>query len=431
MIYGAIADDYTGASDLAGMLAERGVRTMQTLGLPDESTLASATDRFDAIVIALKSRSIEPAAAVRASLVALEALRRLGVEQVQFKYCSTFDSTERGNIGPVTDALLTATDEPFTVAVPALPINGRTQYGGCLFVNGQLLSQSPMRDHPLNPMGEANLVRHLQRQTARRVGLTDWGVVRSGPGAIGKRFQELADEGVSISLVDVLDDDDLTSVAEACSRMTLITGGSGLAMRLPDIWSRQGRLGETSKEVARTRRDRAATLILSGSCSAATLAQVADAQQRGIEPAKVDAAALLRGDEEIDRLEAQARRSIASSGAALVSSSAGTEERERVRETAGVEAETIRLAIERCFGELARRIVGQGGVPQLIVAGGETSGAAVEALGVKAMEVLGPIDPGVPAMRTVGEPSLRLALKSGNFGAPDFFTRALGVLRST
>jgi len=431
MIYGAIADDYTGASDLAGMLAGRGVRTMQTLGLPDENTLAAAADGFDAVVIALKSRSIEPAAAIGASLEALEGLRKLDAEQVQFKYCSTFDSTERGNIGPVTDALLTATDETFTVAVPALPINGRTQYGGCLFVNGQLLSQSSMRDHPLNPMREPNLVRHLQQQTSRKVGLTDWTVVRSGPKAIGERFRELADEGVSISLVDVLDEDDLTSVAEACSRMRLVTGGSGLGMRLPEIWRRQDRLGEKREETSPARRDGAAALILSGSCSAATLAQVADAERRGIRSAQVDAPALLRGDEEIDRLEVQARRSIANSGAALVSSSADAEERERIRETAGVDAEEIRLAIERCFGELARRIVGEGDVQELIVAGGETSGAAVEALGVKAMEVLGPIDPGVPAMRTVGEPSLRLALKSGNFGAPDFFTKALGVLRST
>jgi len=431
MIFGAIADDYTGASDLAGMLAERGVRTVQTLGLPDAETLAAVEGRFDAVVIALKSRSVAPESAVAQSLQALEALRRAGAERIQFKYCSTFDSTAEGNIGPVAAALLDSMGAAFTIAVPALPVNGRTQYNGCLFVNGELISQSPMRDHPLNPMREPNLVRHLQAQTEKSVGLVGWSTVRGGPDSVRRGFDSLRDEGVAIALVDVLEDVDLQSIAEACVDMPLITGGSGLAMRLPDVWSNQGRLVTRAERAQPIGRSGSGTLMLSGSCSSATLQQVEDARLQGIPVIQVDAAGLLAGDEEIDRLEQAAREAIGTEGSALVSSSASPAERATTEAATRAEPEALRLAIERCFGELARRLVGPGGVQRLIVAGGETSGAAVEALNVRAVEVLDTIDPGVPAMRTLGEPEITMALKSGNFGARDFFAKAHGILENT
>lgn len=431
MIFGAIADDYTGASDLAGMLAERGVRTVQTLGLPNAETAAAIGGRFDAVVIALKSRSIAPEDAVEQSLQALAILQRLGVEQIQFKYCSTFDSTERGNIGPVTAALLEVTGEAFTVAVPALPINGRTQYNGCLFVNGELISQSPMRDHPLNPMREPNLVRHLQAQTNKTVGLVDWAAVRRGKKSITNSFERLQAEGVSIALVDVLQDDDLRNIAEACADMPLITGGSGLAMQLPHVWRSQGRLPLDANRTKPARSGPGGTLMLSGSCSAATLQQVEQAREQGIPIIAVDTMQLLESDAEIDRLELAARRAINSHGAALVASSAPPAVRAATAAATGAGPETIRLAIERCFGELARRLVGPEGVRRLIVAGGETAGAAVEALEVEAVEVLDTIDPGVPAMRTIGKQAITLALKSGNFGSRDFFAKARGILETT
>ena len=431
MIFGAIADDYTGASDLAGMLAERGVRTVQTLGLPSAETAAAIEGRFDAVVIALKSRSIAPKDAVGQSLQALAILKRLSAEQIQFKYCSTFDSTERGNIGPVTAALLDAMGETFTVAVPALPINGRTQYNGCLFVNGELISQSPMRDHPLNPMRESNLVRHLQAQTDRTVGLVDWAAVRGGAESIMNSFERLRSEGVSIALVDVLQGDDLYSIAEACDEMPLITGGSGLAMQLPHVWRGRGRLVLDANRVKPTSSDPGGTLMLSGSCSAATLQQVEQARTQGIPIISVDTEQLLAGDAEIDRLEQAARRAINAHGTALVASSAPPAVRAATAAATGAGPETIRLTIERCFGELARRLVGPGGVRRLIVAGGETAGAAVEALEVEAVEILDTIDPGVPAMRTIGKQAITLALKSGNFGSRDFFAKARGMLETT
>jgi uncharacterized protein YgbK (DUF1537 family) len=404
LLLGAIADDYTGGSDMAGMLATQGVRTLQTFGLPDEETIDAARG-CDAVVISLKSRSIEPEEAVTSSLAAAEFLHNLDARQVQFKYCSTFDSTERGNIGPVIDALLTEFDSRYTIAVPALPVNGRTQYMGYLFVNGVLLSESHMRHHPLNPMTDANLVRHLQKQTSRRVGLKPLHEIRSGRAGENET-------GAEILLVDAIEEADLVTIAHAHLDMPLITGGSGITHALPLAWKDSGRC------IPRFNQNWGAavqgkTLLLAGSCSAMTLQQI-EAWTGPMEAMR----AIELDDAEVDRLETWCSHAWSRADAALIYSSAAPAE--RVPEAAG--------RIEQAFAEIARRLRPR--YSHLVVAGGETSGAVVEAVGVRAVEIGAEIAPGVPALRGVGTGRLRLALKSGNFGAVDFFAKATAQLRS-
>lgn len=400
LLLGAIADDYTGGSDLAGMLASQGVRTIQTFGVPDDAVLAAAADA-EAVCVSLKSRSIDPAEAVRLSIRALEQLQRMDAQQVQFKYCSTFDSTPRGNIGPVASALMDRIGCAWTIAVPALPINGRTQYLGYLFVNGVLLSDSPMRDHPLNPMTEPNLVRHLQQQTQRRVGLIDMAAVRSG--------KVYPPPGAEIALVDAIDNGDLKRIAEAVAEMPLITGGSGITQALPEVWRTKWKWQpEPWPRTAHQNRPRR-TLMLAGSCSAATLAQIARWQKDGGSAQRMEGPA--------EKLTSFCSDAWSRTDSVLIYSSAPRSE--RVPDP---------HSIERAFGQIGRDLLGSYG--QLIVAGGETSGAVIEAIGVKAVAIGETIDPGVPALRSVAGPPLALALKSGNFGSEDFFYKAAQILRT-
>jgi uncharacterized protein YgbK (DUF1537 family) len=361
--FASVADDFTGGSDLAGTLFERGVRVVQTFGPPDR------TPDADAVVVSLKSRSIDPEAAVDLSLKALQTV--IGAKQVYFKYCSTFDSTERGNIGPVTDALMRALGVDRTIAVPSVPALGRTQYMGHLFVHGVPLNETSMRTHPLNPMTDSNLVRHLQRQTSRRVGLMPW----------GKPFECDAE----IALVDVLEDGDLARIAEHFHDHPFLTGGSGLPAFLP--------LPRSDRRAAAQRNG--PSLILSGSCSAQTLRQLE--RLTGVPKIKLDLDA-------IERIVAEAR---AHDSVCIYSSA-----EPKARMAAPPEE------IERAFGEIARRLDRK----NVVVAGGETSGAVVTALGVRDAEVTGVIDPGVPELWTGAR---RLVLKSGNFGSDDFFSKAL------
>lgn len=378
------------------MLFEQGVRTVLLFGV------TGVPEGYDAAVLCLKTRSVPAAQARALSVEALGRLRERSPRQVQFKYCSTFDSTPEGNIGPVIDELMGALGASFTVAVPALPVNGRTQYLGHLFVNGVLLNESPMRHHPLNPMTDANLVRWLQRQTSRRVGLVALPDVQSG------RF--VVPSGVEIALVDAVTDADLVSTAEAVCDLPLITGGSGLAMKLPGVWRSRGLLpaspGATPQAPARP-----GTLILAGSCSAATLDQLRAWEDSGHEALLMNVADL--GPHEIARLEQAARAGIERNGVALIRSSAPPEAR-----VPGAAA-----AVEQAFAELATNLTPA--VGKLIVAGGETAGAVVDALQLRAVELTAILDPGVPALRSVDEPHLHLALKSGNFGSRDFFSKAL------
>jgi uncharacterized protein YgbK (DUF1537 family) len=400
LLLAAIADDYTGGSDMAGMLAGEGVRTVQMFGVPDESAMAAASDA-EAIVVSLKTRSIVAADAVRLSLDVLTHLRRLGPRQVQFKYCSTFDSTRRGNIGPVTAALMDAMQADFTIAVPALPVNGRTQYYGHLFVNGVPLSESHMRTHPLNPMTDSNLVRHLQLQTERRVGLVNLHDLRNGSCE--------RPSGADIALVDAIEESDLLRIASEFD-LRLLTGGSGISKALPAVWRK--RFGWSPEPFPSRQRDRHSSkaLLLAGSCSAATLGQIEEWRKSGGTMMRMNVNALDRS--ETDRLGGFCLDAWRSEDAVLVYSSEPAEQRRGVPE-----------AIETAFGSLARALAGHYG--RLIVAGGETAGAVVDALGIRAVEIGPAIDPGVPALRTLSGPPLAVALKSGNFGAIDFFRKAL------
>ena len=419
-LLGAIADDFTGATDLASMLVRAGMRTVQTIGVPRRADVVADAD---AIVVALKSRTIPAREAIAQSLHALAWLRERNVRQVYFKYCSTFDSTDEGNIGPVADALLDALGARFTIACPAFPANRRTIYQGYLFVGDVPLSESPMRDHPLTPMRDASLVRVLARQTKRKVGLVPWSVVQHGPSAIRAEFAKLEAAGVAYAIVDAIDDEDLLDIGGACAQLPLVTAGSGIALGLPQNFRDAGLLPERS-DAARLPDVRGRAAVLAGSCSVATRGQVAafarDHLAIALDPLR-DATA-----------EAMAQRALAAVASELdagrpfaIYSTAPPDEVARVQGKLG--RERAASAIEGAFGVIARELVVRG-VRKLVVAGGETSGAVVQALGVEALAIGREIDPGVPWTTVLGDPPLALALKSGNFGAEDFFAKSLAML---
>ncbi len=423
VILGCIADDFTGATDLASMLVRAGMRTVQTIGVPKDGVPADArlAANADAVVVALKSRTIPAAEAVSQSLAALDWLRGAGARQIYFKYCSTFDSTPAGNIGPVADALLDALGADFTIACPAFPENGRTICNGHLFVGDALLSDSPMKDHPLTPMTDASLVRVLARQTKRAVGLAGHRVVRRGAAAIGARFDELRTAGTTYAVVDALADEDLMAIGAACAGLALVTAGSGIALGLPQNFFAAG-LMQPRADAAALPAAGGKPAVLAGSCSAATREQVA--RMAGRHPAHaLDPVA----DPDPARLAAKALGAIAPALEAgkpfLVYSTAGPAEVAAVQAKFG--AARAATLIEDALALVARRIVASG-VRRLVVAGGETSGAVVKSLGVQALAIGPQIDPGVPWTASLGtEPRIALALKSGNFGAPDFFEKAL------
>jgi uncharacterized protein YgbK (DUF1537 family) len=421
MNLGCIADDLTGATDLALMLAREGLRTVQTIGIPTADLDLSNTD---AVVVALKSRTIPPREAVKQSIAAAEALQKAGAQHLFFKYCSTFDSTDEGNIGPVTEALLTITSSDFTLACPAFPANGRTVYKGHLFVNGVPLHESSMKDHPLTPMRDSDLVRVLQRQTALSVGLVAFEDVDAGPDAIRKAFAREKAAGHRIVIVDALTDDHLRAIGRAASDLPLITGGSGVAMGLPAAYR-----GDASPAVSSSAASFDAPggreIILAGSCSSATRRQVDIAVEHGIPAFRLDPMALASG--EITAQTALAWLSEQPEGGpVLIYSTAAPDAVQDVQRRLGrMNAGEI---VEAALAEIARALPAAG-FTRLIVAGGETSGAVVNALDVKALAIGPEIDPGVPWTRTLAGTDLVLALKSGNFGAPDFFLKAWTMLR--
>jgi uncharacterized protein YgbK (DUF1537 family) len=408
------------------MLSEKGIRTALYLGAETVGETLSHT----AVVIALKSRSIPAKEACDESLEALAKLRHLGARQILFKYCSTFDSSADGNIGPVAEALMDELDVPFTVAVPALPVNGRTQYQGYLFVGDRLLSETHMRHHPIHPMTDSNLVRHLQAQTSKRVGLLPHSVVRAGAARILAGMKQLEGGGVKIALVDVLSDDDLLQIADAVINLPLITGGSGLGMALPAIWERRGLLTTASDRPPAL--PGGGVLILSGSCSTATLGQIADVESSFGPGSRMDVLRLLDDYRaEVARLHHEAAEGLRTRGWALVYSSTGAEERRDASEAArerGCTPDVLSAAVESAHQELARRAILEGGVRHIVVAGGETSGSVASALGLQALEVDSVLDPGVPVLRPLDDGDLTVTFKAGNFGSPDFFSKALRYL---
>ncbi len=415
MILGVIADDFTGATDVASMLVRAGMHTVQVLGVPD-----GGLPEADAVVVALKTRTIAATDAVAQSLEALRALQAAGARQIYFKYCSTFDSTAKGNIGPVTDALMAALESSFTIACPAFPENGRTVFRGYLFVGDELLSESGMRQHPLTPMTDANLVRVLQAQTARKVGLLRYDAIQKD--AAG-RIAELQGEGVEVAVADALNNTDLLALAEACAELPLVTAGSGVALGLPPAYERRGWF-QPSSSAAQLETVAGPAAIVSGSCSEATNAQVARWLAAGRTAIALDPMALHHGEQSADELLAQACAALLA-GPVLVYATAEPARVQAIQQALG--AEVAGALVECALAAIAAGLV-RSGVRRLVVAGGETSGAVVQALGVQQLRIGPPICPGVPwtqALLPDGGEALLLALKSGNFGGPDFFAEAL------
>ena len=412
MLIGCIADDLTGATDVALMLQSAGMRTLQAIGVPDEGAPGAA----DAVVVALKARTIGAADAVAQSLAAHAWLLARGARQILFKYCSTFDSTDAGNIGPVADALLDAMGAPFTVACPAFPTNKRTVYLGHLFVGEQLLSDSPMKDHPLTPMRDANLARVLGRQTKHRVGLVALPTVRQGAAAMRDAFAKLKDSGHAYAIVDAVADEDLLALGAACAKLPLLTGGSGIAMGLPANFAiRKG--GDAAIPAVGGH-----AAALSGSCSAQSNAQVAHWMKT--RPSfRIDPLQLADGVDLAAAALAWAEPLFAA-GPVLVYATAEPDAVRKAQARLGVQR--AGELVEQCLARIARGLI-ERGVRRLVVAGGETSGAVVNALGVRALQIGPQIDPGVPWTASTGEPRLALALKSGNFGTVDFFDKALAM----
>jgi 3-dehydrotetronate 4-kinase len=419
MILGIIADDFTGATDVASMLVREGMRTVQVIGVP-----AGPAPDADAVVVALKSRTVPAAEAVADAMAALRWLQAAGARQIYFKYCSTFDSTPAGNIGPVAEALLDALGAPLAIACPAFPENGRTVFRGHLFVGDQLLSDSGMRDHPLTPMTDSNLVRVLQAQSVAKVGLLKYDVLARGADAARAALQALAADGVRLVVADAVTNDDLRVLGEAVADAPLVTAGSGVALGLPAAYAARGWL-QRDAQAATLPAVGGAMAVLSGSCSVATNAQVQRWRDDGRPAFRIDARALARGEPLARQALDWARPQLAKA-AVLVYATAEPAEVKAVQAELGV-AQAGHL-VEACLADVARGLV-DAGVRRLVVAGGETSGAVVQALGVQSLRIGAPIDPGVPWTQALGRPDgrpLLLALKSGNFGALDFFSKALG-----
>jgi uncharacterized protein YgbK (DUF1537 family) len=427
LLLGCIADDFTGATDLANNLVRAGMRVVQAIGVPG----APLDTEADAVVVALKSRTLPMGEAIAQSLAALRWLQAQGAQQIYFKYCSTFDSTAHGNIGPVTEALMDAlADQPggdFTIATPAFPDNQRTVFKGHLFVGDVLLNESGMQNHPLTPMTDANLVRVLQRQCQRQVGLIDYKVVAQGETAIRERMAQLRSQGVTVAVVDAISNDDLLRLGPALKGMPLVTAGSGVAIGLPANFGIVP--SSTASDLP------AATgwqAVVSGSCSLATNRQVLSFIQSGrpalaIDPLQI-AAQAATGVDVVAAALAWAQPLLAQ-GPVLIYSSADSSAVKSVQGLLGVDA--AGALVERTLAAIARGLVTLG-VRQLVVAGGETSGACVQALTITQMKIGPQIDPGVPWCHAhsdaAGPDGLHLTLKSGNFGTDDFFSKAFARL---
>ncbi|SFI16423.1 3-oxo-tetronate kinase [Methylobacterium brachiatum] len=418
---GCVADDYTGASDLANTLTKAGLRTIQTIGVPEDDR---ALPEADAVVVALKSRSIPADEAVARSREAERWLRARGAAHVMFKVCSTFDSTDAGNIGPVMDALREAAGERIALVTPAFPETGRSVYQGNLFVGSVPLNESPLKDHPLNPMRDANLVRVLARQSAGAVGLIDTATVARGAEAVAARLDALAEEGKRAAIADAIFDSDLEVLGRAIIAKKFSVGASGLGLGLARALAADGRGTRDAAGAAMGEPVGGAAACLAGSCSQATLQQVAAAEAQ-MPVLRLDTAALLAGADAVGEALAFAEARLAA-GPVLIASSATPEAVRALQAEHGVD--TVGHAIEAALAAIAEGLVARG-VRRLVVAGGETSGAVVDRLGLRAF-LLGPeIAAGVPILRTAGRPEpMLLALKSGNFGGPDFFGRALDMM---
>ncbi len=417
LLLGCIADDFTGATDLANNLVRAGMRVVQTIGVPN----APLSAEVDAVVVALKSRTISPQDAIDQSLQALQWLQGQGAQQIYFKYCSTFDSTAQGNIGPVTEALMHALQTDFTIATPAFPDNGRTVFKGYLFVGDVLLNESGMQHHPLTPMVDANLVRVMQAQCKSKVGLLSHKTIAQGTASIGQEITNLKQQGVRIAIVDAVSNDDLMRLGPALKGMPLVTAGSGVAIGLPQNFG----LSPTPQASVLPKAS-GLQAVVSGSCSQATNRQVANFKASGRPTFLIDPLHLKGSWEDLVQEALAWAQGHLATGPVLVYSTATPESVQAVQSQLGVEAAGHQ--VEQALAAIARGLLQQG-VHQLVLAGGETSGACVQALSIEQLQIGPQIDPGVPwchAHTPMG--GVHITLKSGNFGTDDFFTKAFTFL---
>lgn len=413
MLLGVIADDFTGATDIAGFLVENGMRTIQLNGVPKTDLKIEA----DAVVISLKSRSCPSDEAISASLAALEWLKQRGCQQYYFKYCSTFDSTEKGNIGPVTDALLGALNEKFTIICPALPVNGRTVFNGHLFVLGELLSDSGMKNHPVTPMSDSSLVRLMDKQATGKTGLVNYQIIEQGPEKVIESFSALEKNGKRYAVVDAFNASHLNILGKAVSQLKLITGGSGLAAGIAKNWSEH--LSDQSSAKQAGYPATAKTIILSGSCSVMTNQQVANYIIKAPHFA-LDIKACLENDHYIEQVFSWVIAHLDTPLAPIVYATASSDTLKEIQSLYGAQASS--QSVEKFFSQLAFQLK-EYGVKNFIIAGGETSGVVTQSLAVDAFYIGPQIAPGVPWVKSVTG-DLSLALKSGNFGDQHFFTTA-------
>ncbi|MFV0282074.1 MAG: 3-oxo-tetronate kinase [Rhodoblastus sp.] len=422
IVLGAVADDYTGASDLANTLATNGLRTVQTIGAPPQTL---AFPDVDAIVIALKIRSVVAADAIAAARKARNWLTARGARHVMYKICSTFDSTDLGNIGPVTDAFRQDAGAGAAIVTPAFPETGRTVYLGHLFVNGQLLSESPLRDHPLNPMRDPNLVRVLARQSVAPVGLLDLSTVARGSDSVTKALAEANSKGMGALIADAVAESDLETLGRAALLAPVSTGASGLGLGIARALAPGSAAPGGAAHAGKLEPVGGRAAILAGSCSKATLEQLAIAEQT-MPVLRLHIDALMKDSDEIARALAWADERL-DKGPFAIAASAAPEAVARVQAKYGRAA--AGHAIEQAISAIAAELFSRG-VRRLAVAGGETSGAIVDRLNIPAFLIGPQIAPGVPLLRTIGGPggAMQLALKSGNFGGPDFFVRALSMM---
>ncbi len=429
LLFAAVADDDTGASDLAGMLADQGVRALLVLDASFLGGKSPQLARAQAIVLATATRALPRQQAFEVTAEAVRRAAALGPRTIQIKYCSTFDSTVEGNIGPSLDAAMETLGESFTIATPALPVNGRTTYLGHHFVKGQLLSDSPMRSHPLTPMTNANLVEHLQRQTARRVSLTPYSMVTAGAAAIRRQWAELREAG-GIAIVDCVDETQAALIAEAACELKLVSGSSIFGVHLPDAWRRRGWLESPPAELWDGIESSAGKgkLVVAGSCSVATATQNAWLARTGAEVIELDGRKLI--EEGAPRAAGHAVRELSAGRTVLL----------KIRSTADSIAETqkwgaskgwlpaeLGLKLSAALAAVTRRILAAQLPEVLVCAGGETTGAICRALGIRAFAVGRNIQPGVPLCHPLDGTFVPMALKSGNFGAEDFYGAAFAA----
>ncbi len=420
---GCIADDYTGASDLANTLTRCGLRTVQTIGVPSDDL---RLPEVDAVVVSLKSRSIEASQAVAKSRAAEKWMRGLGASHVLFKICSTFDSTDAGNIGPVMDALRADSGDAIVLVTPAFPETGRTVYQGNLFVGSVPLNESPLKDHPLNPMHDSNLVRVLARQSKTRVGLVDLAVITRGPDVVRAYLADLSAKGFGAAIADAVFERDLETIGTVALDHRVSVGASGIGLGLARALVASGRAKANAATDISGKPVGGPAACLAGSCSQATLQQIAKAEQ-AMPVLHLDPERVVAGGDETQRALDWARERL-SKGPILIASSSTPDQVSALQARHGRDA--AGHAIEQAMADIAEGLV-QSGVHRLVVAGGETSGAVVDRLGIPGFLVGPEIAAGVPVLRAVGarDGDMLLALKSGNFGGPEFFSDALKLMQ--